>query len=183
MHHRFFSAVSFRYLSIPKQIPVRSYPAKGELTTSRGSKEATGKKVDCPGFLVSSSAKYQKALAPKWPHFRELTTTTALQPEGPLSPNSAKFTFCKPCVNSALQKSKKVVMFSMTDAIKPDQNLLGRSSVAIRTEPELTSLLLISISHGTPLDSVQSEFMIFTVRSTRTFPPSGPTRLLWTTAL
>ena len=65
---------------------------------------------------------------------------------------------------------------------KSTQNLLGRGSVAVRTESELISLL-IRIAHGTRLASIQSEFMILTVQSTSTFPPSGPTRQLWTTAL
>jgi hypothetical protein len=67
-------------------------------------------------------------------------------------------------------------------ATKPDHNVLGKGLVTVRTEPELASPLS-PISHGTSLDSVQSEFMMSTVRSTSTFPPSGPTRLLWTTAL
>jgi len=50
---------------------------------------------------------------PKWPHFHSLNRTTVLQPSSPLSPNSAKFPFHKPFFNSALQKSKKVVTYSM----------------------------------------------------------------------
>ena len=47
------------------------------------------------------------------PYFRELTTTTDIQLNNPLYPNSKKFLFHKSRIAEALQKSQKLVTFSM----------------------------------------------------------------------
>jgi hypothetical protein len=52
----------------------------------------------------------------KWPHFRELAPTTSVQLNNPLSANYRKFPIRKPYSSKALQKSKKLVTFSMTGA-------------------------------------------------------------------
>ena len=65
----------------------------------------------------------------------------------------------------------------------PRKALLKRElPIAVRPKPA-PLWLLIRITYGAVPGLVQSELMTSTVLLTSTSPPSGPTRLLWTTAL
>ena len=67
-----------------------------------------------PVLPANYSAPSRARTSTKWPHFRELTTTTGIQLDNPLSANSKKCSFHKLFIVNRLQKAEKLVTFSMT---------------------------------------------------------------------